>query len=278
MPGEATVFIGGCMRSGTTLVQRVLCGGRGVHPLLAECQYLVALLAAYREGRKGFALFGVDYFGDLAGYDAFNRGIVESFLGNLQRRLGVPRHMVLMRPELAFHFSDLATRLPEARFVLVARDPRDAIASMLDVGKRHAARGVSGPLVAMGRDMDRLSAFFLDYYRDSYTNTGALSGRLMTLRYEDLVANSDDALSQLQRFTGIELDRGALGAPDPVAASRSWQSMAADPAYSGAFWSENWMGEVTGDSVGRHREALSTAEISTIEARCAGFARSFRYW
>jgi len=274
----STVFIGGCMRSGTTLLQRVLCGGRATHPILAECQYLVALLAAYREGRKGFALFGADYFGDLAGYDAFNRGILENFLANLRRRVGGPRHLVLKRPELAFHFSDLALLLPEARFLLVARDPRDAVASMVEVGKRHADRGVTGPLVAMGRDMDRLSGFFLDYYRDSYTNTGTLTGRLMTLRYEDLVADPDATLRQLEGFTGIELGRGALAAPDPATASRTWQSMATDPAYSGAFWSENWMADLTGDSVGRYREALSAAEIATIESRCAGFARSFRYW
>ena len=34
MAGESVIFIGGCMRSGTTLVQRILCAGKGAHPHL----------------------------------------------------------------------------------------------------------------------------------------------------------------------------------------------------------------------------------------------------
>lgn len=278
MSADSVIFVGGCMRSGTTLAQRILCAGKGAHRLPAECQYLVALLAAYREGRRGFDLFGPDYFGDLAGYDAFNRRIVGAFLDSTRAHLGNPAHLVLKRPELAFHFSDLALLLPNARFLLMVRDPRDTIASMLEVAARHAQRGIAGPLASMERDMDRFSAFLLEYYRDAYTHTDRLSGRLMTLKYEDIVADPDAVLAQLVRFTGIALDRGALAAPDPAKVSGALRSMAGEAAYSGAFWSENWMRELTADSVGRHRQALAPAEIAVIEARCAAFGRKFGYW
>jgi Sulfotransferase family len=278
MAGESVIFIGGCMRSGTTLVQRILCAGKGAHPLPAECQYLVSLLGAYREGSRTFDLFGRDYFGSAAAFDTFNRRILEAFLALARKRLGEPEHLVLKRPELAFHFSDLALLLPAVRFLLVVRDPRDTIVSMLEVAERHAARGIAGPLVAMGRDMDRLSGFFLDYYRDAYSHADRLTGRLMTLKYENLVADPEAGLAALARFTGIGLDRASLAAPDPAKVSGAWASLAGDPAYSGAFWSESWMKELSGDSVGRYRQALSAAEIAAIEARCAGFARSFKYW
>jgi Sulfotransferase family len=278
MAAEQVIFVGGSMRSGTTLVQRILCAGKGAHPLPAECQYLVALLAAYREGSRGFDLFGRDYFGSVGAFDEFNRRILEAFLALARQRLGAPEHLVLKRPELAHHFSDLAHLLPRPRFLLVVRDPRDTIASMLEVGERHAARGVAGPLAAMGRDMDRLSGFFLEYYRDAYSHTDRLTGRLMTLKYENLVADPDAALAALARFTGIALDRASLAAPDPATVSGAWASMAGDAAYSGAFWSESWMKALSGDSVGRYRQALSAAEIAVIEARCGGFARNFKYW
>lgn len=275
---DSVVFVGGCMRSGTTLAQRILCSGKGAHPLPAECQYLTSLLAAYRSGADRFDLFGRDYFGSLEAYDAFNRRILGEFLAETHRTLGAPRHLVLKNPEITFHFADLAKLLPQVRFLLVIRDPRDTVASMLDVADRHAERGVASPLAALGRDMKKLSGLFLRYYANPYAHPDRFANRLMTMRYEDLIASPEPTLARLSQFTGIALEPRALAAPDPESVSAGLKKVETDPAFSGAFWSKKWMKDLSGDSVGRFREKLSAAEIATIEAECASFGRSFRYW
>lgn len=278
MAEESVVFVGGCMRSGTTLVQRILCAGKGANRLLGECQYLTALLAAYRSGLQSFDLFVRDYFPTPAAFDSFNARILKTFLEEARRNLGDPRHLVFKNPELSFHFPDLAALVPKARFLLVIRDPRDTIASILEVARHHGEREVKSGLAQMGRDMRQLSDFFLRYYQPSYAQPDRLAGRLITIRYEDLIAGPEESLGLLARFTGIELDRNSLAPPGPQAMSTAWQSMEHDAQYSGAFWSENWKRAITADSVGQHRRALTADEIAAIEERCANFGRSFRYW
>lgn len=278
MGENSVVFVGGCMRSGTTLVQRILSAGKDVNPLIAECQYLNSLVSSYRQCLDGFDLFGADYFGDVATYHAFNRKVLRDFLEMVRRKFQNPVHLVLKRPELTFHFSALAHLLPEARFVLVIRDPRDTISSMLEVARRHEERSVPSPLSELGRNMERLSSLLLRYYQDPYAHPEHLTGRLMTVRYEDIVTDGRQTLAALERFTGISLSESGLAAPDPKIVSGAWQSIQSDAAYSGAFWSANWMGPVNADSIGRHRQSLTSAEIAAIERCCDGLGRKFRYW
>ena len=45
------VFIGGCMRTGTTLLQSILCGDGATNPLIPEAQWLARLLFLFLYGR-----------------------------------------------------------------------------------------------------------------------------------------------------------------------------------------------------------------------------------
>ena len=83
MRGESVVFIAGCMRSGTTLVQRLLCAAKGASPIAAECQYLTALVSLHEGWSSRYDQFLKDYFPSPVAFEAFSRKPVDEFLADL---------------------------------------------------------------------------------------------------------------------------------------------------------------------------------------------------
>jgi hypothetical protein len=272
LPEIPVLFVGGCMRSGTTLVQRLLCAAPEVNPVIAECHHVTDLLAAHKQGEKRFDLFLSDYFSSRDVFSAFGRETLRRFLAAVSARYPEARQLVLKNPELAYHFSLAAKLLPEARFILVTRDPRDVIASIVQVAERQRAAGLASPLVEMGRDMERLSDMVLGYYADSYSNTQLLQGRLHVVRYESIAQGDPAALQALGRFAGFALD----GQP-AVLSPETWQRQRQDQ-LAGAFWSPGWQEPTSKPRIGNYTERLDPAEIAVIERHCARFARSFQYW
>src|SRR3546814_15733803 len=78
-------------------------------------------------------------------------------LQKTHQRSGRPAALVLKSPELATYFPHAAVLLPAARFVISVRDPKDTIASMIEVGEKHRQRRANSFLAGAGR---RINAHF----------------------------------------------------------------------------------------------------------------------
>lgn len=269
MDGEGVIFLGGCMRSGTTLLQRMLCASPQMHRLIEECQFLTALLNLHEDWRRRFDWLR-EFYGTPERFEAYARSTVDGFLRATFATLAPTRAIVLKNPELTLHFPTLAAWYERARFVVMVRDPRDTIASILDVAGRHDEAGINrSRLVQMGRDMAELSRFYKSYYAGPLQSPKTM-GRVAVIRYEDVVSRPQEAIAALSRLLGIELGIDRM----PV---DSFEGRNRD-AYSSAFWTRLRTEPPSVDSVGRHRRSLSADEIAAIERHCADFNRAFPYW
>jgi hypothetical protein len=274
--GDGLLFVGGAMRSGTTLAARLLTSSGETNPLLAESQYLGAQLDLAAHWQSQFDLFLADYFYDAAAFESFSRETCVRFLAVVRQRYPAAQKLVLKHPETTRHFRRLAQWFAKARFVVTVRDPRDTIASMVAVGERLAAKGERGSLAAFGRDMGRFCDIFRGYYADTFRDMALFEGRMLILRYEDLAANRREVVDELARFAGLRID------PARLADAAFWQegsnwSRQRGSDYAGAFWSPGWTGPMSEAPVGQYRERLRANEIAEIEKRCADFAKLFRY-
>ena len=232
-PGTEPVFVVGFQRSGTTLLQALI----GAHPafvappeiyfdirilqlvafygdledddrlrvavrdtidfpLLAECDFDVD--AVYERARRGPRTYGA---------------LLDAVLSDLAARHGKRRWCEKTPGTPARRFWSV---LPEARFVHIVRDPRDVVASSLKTPwtPRNPA--------FIAREWREFTESNLHFERTE----GA--GRVLRVRYEDLVASPEPVLREVCEFLGEEfapemLDRSGRGGVTINSIAAPWQ-------------------------------------------------------
>ena len=212
------IFVGGAIRTGTTLLQSIICSSPDTHPLIHECQYLTEQMQLLAKWRNNHTPFITHYFGTLENFHVFARNLVEQLLSIASEQVRPNRAIVLKSPHLSYYFGDLAEMLPDARFILCVRDPRDVIASMLDVAERQRNKNEMSVLVDFGHDIEAFCRFFNQFYQPVFSALSAdrhgLKGRLLFIKYEDLVGNTETVRPEccgiLRRFARRLQDRSAM--------------------------------------------------------------------
>jgi hypothetical protein len=132
------------------------------------------------------------------------------------------------------------------------RDPRDAVASIMESGARHEAEGRRTPLSAVARDVRRACNLFKGAYASVLSPDSKGGERMLFVRCEEISAGNEQVARQAGEPCGLSFDAdlaerlSALEDPD--------------------------------GGVGRHREVLGPAQVAEIQTRCADFNKVFPYW
>lgn len=259
------------------MLQTVLCQEATVNPLIQEAKYLRHLVGAYQFGKQHFKTETRDYFRDFEAYLNFNRRIVRAFMKQLSSQFPEARHLVLREPHLTMLFPELAQLLTGARFVCVVRDPRDTIASMIEVGKKLKDGQISQDAMARlftSGDMKAISRHYLSFYQPVLRLTQPeFQRRVLMIRYEDLVTEPVASIRTLRKFTGIPLENFDPDR-DPDTGKIDYRQL---DTYRKAWASESYSRKITGSRMGRYADVLSREEVETINSTCAEFMKRFNY-
>ena len=265
-----TFLLAGARRTGTTLLNAVLCSDPATNPLVGEAQLLTRTVETYVWGKEHFDLFVEDYFGDPGSFRSFYAARVADFFDQARRRFRPASHLVLKNPELSLVLGDLAELDSEARFLISVRDPRDQVTSELDTGLRQLDRGWENP-VAAERDIEALAHMINRYYAPILDTRDRYPERIHFVRYEDLVLRTTETLDRLSAFTGLDLgsfDRDA----DWARVGLDWERYRGLPSFTSAYGKK-----IDASRVGRHVRHLSEAEIDTVDRTCRELMISFGY-
>lgn len=262
------IFVGGSQRSGTALMQGILSQDPSAMPMTGEAKYLAALVRAHVVGVRTFRDATCDFFTDRAQFDAFHMRVLDEFMALVSARYPDRSTLVFKSPALTRSFPDLAGLLPQARFICMYRDPKDVMASLLQVQQRMRRHSLPEPPVgrlARKRDIAGLCRHVDSFYRPLLAQPRSLSGsRLLWLAYASLVQESDQALQAVRDFTGLELqglerstamDPGPFGRRALSPVSASWQT-----PLSG--------GPISASSVGNWRRVLTEQEAGLVDRLC----------
>lgn len=203
------VFIGGCERSGTTMLGAML----GSHPRYLcppEMPFKVDLLRKGLVGRIMSAdeirsLLKNDLKAELQGWRvddqtwSFSTAGSSDAIRNIVRAYGEliektdPEVWIDHTPNNIRWSATLADEFPESSFVHIVRDGRGVAASLMKLEW--------GP-----NTVHRSAHYWLEGVSFGLATEAALESRCIRVRYEDLVANPEPTLRELCTEIGIEFD------------------------------------------------------------------------
>lgn len=261
----APFFIVGTGRCGSTLLQAMLIS----HPhiaippethFFAELDPAVAFAdplppaadEAYLEAcarARHFAELGLSRDGLARALAAGRRDARSLFVWVLEQLLGeqTVRHARVgeKTPRHEQAVPRIAQLFPDARFVHIHRDPRDVVASILEMEWRS-----SDSVAALARECRRT------YRRQARFARELGPERHLTVRYEDLVAEPEAVLERVCAFLGESFEPAMLRYPERPEAGF---------VASEAAWKAATRAPLDPSRIGRYRSALGARDIRRIE-------------
>lgn len=214
------VFIGGCQRSGTTMLGSMLGAAKGavcvpessfLHRSIAEhaargedlvragslnTKKLLRYFADHPRFRK---LWAIDYDFDRISSEDLGTdmlGVFQWMAGDFARRHGksTPSVIVDQTPGNFRHCAMLSQWVPDAKFIHIVRDGRAVAASLMQV--------TWGPVT-----VDRAALFWLERLSFCLAAEQYLGqDRIIRVRYEDLLLQPEQTLRTLCAFIGLSYD------------------------------------------------------------------------
>jgi hypothetical protein len=192
------IFVGGSPRSGTTLAQRIL----DCHPEVyggPEFDFVPPIVDLFQDMRRAIQSGRIDAILDEKGLiNAFRCLLVALLLPKLQAE-GVG-YLSEKTPSNVLAFPWLEECAPEAKKILVIRDPRDVVCSMLEVGQRQRRRQGR----ASGFVRDTVAAVdYMNQCLGAGTALAETSGNCLVVYYEEMVSDPISVANRMYRFIGV---------------------------------------------------------------------------
>lgn len=266
------VFVAGGRRTGTTLVENIVCSYERVNPALSEAQLITRLMETLKwaSDEDVFPHFIQHTFPSRADLVCYFSGILQDY-ARRTREVHRASTAVFKNPEYSLVLDELLLTAPEARFIFCVRDPRDQIASELDVlARRRQMLGKDHP-VAQPRTVASLAREVHTYYERALAREADSGERFLFLRYEDVVRNFPGTMAKLDAFTGLKGN-----CFDPAGKwPRNVEAGLEVADYP--TWSPLYGQPLADTSVGRFRQLLAPGEIHEIEQLCAPAMERFGY-
>ena len=253
------VLIGGAQRSGTTLLQMMLASALG-SPRLPEAHILYDILASYKRAKEVGSKTRVAYPND-ADLLAFFRSFAERHVADITGGKR-PAALVLKDPNFVHTLEEAAAVFPECTRVVCMRDPRDVVASFVQIGRREAAES---PDKHKARDVSlicrRVSLSYKPLLPDPPEG-------VTLVRYETLVSNPRDSLEKLSRKVGFKLSLDNI---------ESFEWLDAKFRHKPTWISELEGGPPSPASIGAFKQVLTGEEVAFVQHKCAPLLKQFGY-
>lgn len=205
------LFVSGVARSGTTLMQGLLCNSAATMENSKECSYFRALIESYYlAAHSPFSMHTSDYFTDKNELRDFHREILRLYFEHLEQRLGkgIP---VQKEPSLLNYFPDVGELMEDAMFIVMVRDPRDLLVSQMKRYKK------SGQQLNFQRWYEQQFPRLIQMIQRKAT----IKDRCLFVRYESLCERPKDTLMEID---GVFSKRGYMLNLSDTTEDTSWNS------------------------------------------------------
>ena len=263
------VFVGGSARSGTTLVQKILCA----HSLISggpEFDHMLPLMQMYDRMRQPTRLDRQAWYYSEAELGDCMRSFVLSLFANMRKKYPTAEIISEKTPSNIAAARPLLELFPDSKFINVQRDGRDMLYSHKKVRDRFV------------REHGRNSKPWIGEFKTSLVCTRwkqnaeqarqveqhspkEIRDRFMTVKYEHLVADPPAEIERICSFIGIAPESLMLS-PERIDPVETGQIANIDNVwYTKAQFSQ----EFNTNSIGRWKQGLSFMDRFSANLRMA---------
>jgi len=262
-PLSEPIFIGGAGRSGTTLMRALL----DAHPRICcgpEFRSLPEISRLYWTMAVANQAIQQAYGNTPADLALQCRRYIEGLTSHFRRAAAKPR-WAEKTPDNVLCMLGLGEIFPDARFIHMIRDGRDVACSLVTMTWRNP---ITGAKEERCQSIANAARYWCDVVRAGQRQTAdpRLTGRVLIVLYEMLVAKPEATLRQVLQFLGESWDPAVLSywqkdrTHEPLEASRD---QIARPVYTSA--------------VGRWRTEMSPVDRALFEAEAGDLLRELGY-
>lgn len=193
------IFILGLPRSGSTLLEQILASHSQVEGT-SELPYIGRATSSLNRNREG----GLNYPEAMPELAPENlRALGEEYLASarVHRRSGTP-HFIDKMPNNFPSAGFIATILPNAKIIDARRHPLDACLSCY---RQLFAKGQN-----FTYDLTEIGEYYLQYQRLMDHWAAVIPGRVLTVQYEEVVADFENQVRRLLDFCGLPWEEACL--------------------------------------------------------------------
>ena len=190
-------------------------------------------------------------------------GIRAFVLNAVGTHYGGDEYVTVAEPNGTLGASLLMEALPESRMVLLVRDPRDVVASVIDASREgawHHERRKNDPgwTSSADEDPDTLAQERAERYLQQVGAAkrayDAHTGPKVLVRYEELRADTLGTMKRLYSALGVPVDEGGLAR---VVHKHSWENIPEEKRGEGKFYRKA--------RPGGWREDLTAGQVAAVE-------------
>jgi len=209
------VFLLGMHRSGSTMVERILARHSKIEGA-GELPILIRLVEPLRQAARTPEQYGED-LAELSAQTLKSIGQRYVEGSNHYRQSGKPIFIDKQNPNW-IHIGLILAALPDARVIDVRRDPLDCCWANFKM--------IFSDAYPPANDLRSIGRFYRDYARLLDAMQAAAPGRILSVRYEDVVDDIEGQTRRMLDFLGLEFEAQCLDfhlSTDAVATASSEQ-------------------------------------------------------
>lgn len=247
-------FVTGIMRSGTTLLQRVVEQSCNI-AYTPECSSLSVIVNSFRsiEQYDAYQHLSRDEFVKIY------RSFINSFFDEYAIKTRQTK-IVFKDPEALSKIRFYLELMPTVRFVISVRNPLATIASIWRVRNNQIQKSAESPLTAMNFEqvVDLVEQLCDEIIFVKH------SKNVCIVKYEDLIARNEDAIIRLKNFIGKEVNLDLSDDTDEF-----------DP--NSPFWTPETGSIIKASSLDKFKNELTIEQSELVVLKLTKFMQIFGY-
>ena len=241
------IFIGGYSRTGTTLIQGIICADKKTIPVTAECWYLHSLILAYQQNINN--PHTNDYFENTIKLQKFHKKIINLYFNYIQEKWGGDKCIVQKAPVMTTLFSEINDLIPNSLFIVMLRDPRDAISSQIERIRKK-------PLNRINKNVGAYLHDYVGRYAKLIQFKHLFSDNLLFIKYENLIFDSKSIMQKLRKFTSLKLEI------DPTEQEWEYRRPETEDGHTSLDGKP-----LSSQSIGNYKNILNAEQLQYIESK-----------